>query len=99
MDRAAARSNVFFARNPLLPVLANTNDSGPCPFPLSSTLRKSPIHPACNPTTSRADCRPGSAVGQARQGATLKIYKGGSRGIRTTEKDQVNEDLLTFIGR
>jgi non-heme chloroperoxidase len=31
------------------------------------------------------------------KGATLKIYKGGSHGICTTEKNQVNEDLLTFI--
>jgi len=31
------------------------------------------------------------------KGATLKIYKGGSHGICTTEKNQVNEDLLGFI--
>ena len=31
------------------------------------------------------------------KGATLKIYKGGSHGICTTEKDQVNADLLAFI--
>jgi non-heme chloroperoxidase len=31
------------------------------------------------------------------EGATLKVYKGGSHGICTTEKSQVNEDLLAFI--
>jgi non-heme chloroperoxidase len=31
------------------------------------------------------------------KGATLKVYKGGSHGMCTTEKDQVNEDLLAFI--
>jgi non-heme chloroperoxidase len=31
------------------------------------------------------------------KGATLKVYKGGSHGICTTEKNQVNEDLLAFI--
>jgi non-heme chloroperoxidase len=29
--------------------------------------------------------------------ATLKIYKGGSHGICTTEKDQINADLLAFF--
>jgi non-heme chloroperoxidase len=29
--------------------------------------------------------------------ATLKVYKGGSHGMCTTHKDQVNEDLLEFI--
>lgn len=29
--------------------------------------------------------------------ATLKVYKGAPHGICTTHKDQVNEDLLTFI--
>lgn len=29
--------------------------------------------------------------------AQLKIYKGGSHGICTTEKDKVNADLLEFI--
>jgi non-heme chloroperoxidase len=29
--------------------------------------------------------------------ATLKVYKGGSHGMCTTQKDQVNEDLLAFI--
>jgi non-heme chloroperoxidase len=28
--------------------------------------------------------------------ATLKVYKGGSHGICTTEKDQINADLLAF---
>jgi non-heme chloroperoxidase len=28
--------------------------------------------------------------------ATLKVYKGGSHGMCTTQKDQVNEDLLEF---
>lgn len=31
------------------------------------------------------------------QGATLKIYPGGSHGICTTEKDKVNADLLAFL--
>ena len=31
------------------------------------------------------------------KGATLKIYKGASHGMCTTQKDQVNEDLLAFI--
>ncbi|TMH79480.1 MAG: alpha/beta hydrolase, partial [Betaproteobacteria bacterium] len=31
------------------------------------------------------------------EGAALKVYKGGSHGICTTEKNQVNEDLLAFI--
>jgi non-heme chloroperoxidase len=29
--------------------------------------------------------------------ATLKIYKGASHGLCTTEKDRVNKDLLEFI--
>jgi len=29
--------------------------------------------------------------------ATLKIYKGASHGLHTTHKDQLNEDLLSFI--
>lgn len=32
-------------------------------------------------------------------GAELKIYPGGSHGICTTEKDQVNADLLSFVRR
>jgi len=31
------------------------------------------------------------------KGATLKVYKGGSHGLCTTQKNQVNEDLLAFI--
>jgi non-heme chloroperoxidase len=31
------------------------------------------------------------------KGATLKVYKGGSHGMCTTQKDQVNEDLLAFF--
>ena len=31
------------------------------------------------------------------KGATLKIYKGAPHGLCTTLKDQVNEDLLTFL--
>jgi non-heme chloroperoxidase len=31
------------------------------------------------------------------KGATLKVYKGASHGMCTTQKDQVNEDLLAFI--
>jgi non-heme chloroperoxidase len=31
------------------------------------------------------------------EGAALKVYKGGSHGLCTTHKDQVNEDLLAFI--
>jgi non-heme chloroperoxidase len=29
--------------------------------------------------------------------ATLKIYPGGSHGMCTTQKDEINEDLLAFI--
>jgi non-heme chloroperoxidase len=29
--------------------------------------------------------------------ATLKVYKGAPHGMCTTQKDQVNEDLLAFI--
>jgi len=29
--------------------------------------------------------------------ATLKVYKGAPHGMCTTHKQQVNEDLLTFI--
>ena len=29
--------------------------------------------------------------------STLKVYKGGSHGMCTTQKNQVNEDLLAFI--
>ena len=29
--------------------------------------------------------------------ANLKIYKGGSHGMCTTQKDEVNKDLLDFI--
>ena len=31
------------------------------------------------------------------EGARLKVYKGGAHGICTTQKDDVNEDLLAFI--
>ena len=31
--------------------------------------------------------------------ATLKVYEGGSHGICTTHKQQINQDLLEFIGR
>jgi non-heme chloroperoxidase len=31
------------------------------------------------------------------ENAKLKIYKGGSHGMCTTEKDKVNADLLEFI--
>jgi fermentation-respiration switch protein FrsA (DUF1100 family) len=31
------------------------------------------------------------------KGATLKIYEGGSHGICSTQKDEVNADLLAFI--
>jgi non-heme chloroperoxidase len=31
--------------------------------------------------------------------AELKIYKGGSHGVCTTEKDAINRDLLAFIGQ
>jgi non-heme chloroperoxidase len=31
------------------------------------------------------------------RGATLKVYQGGAHGLCTTEKDQVNPDLLAFI--
>jgi len=31
------------------------------------------------------------------KGATLKVYKGASHGMCTTQKDEVNVDLLAFI--
>jgi non-heme chloroperoxidase len=31
--------------------------------------------------------------------AQLKVYKGGSHGICSTQKDEVNEDLLDFLGK
>jgi non-heme chloroperoxidase len=31
------------------------------------------------------------------KGATLKVYKGAPHGLCTTQKDQVNSDLLAFI--
>jgi non-heme chloroperoxidase len=31
------------------------------------------------------------------KGATLKVYKGGSHGLCTIQKNQVNEDLLAFL--
>ena len=31
------------------------------------------------------------------KGATLKVYPGGSHGLATTQKDQLNADLLAFI--
>jgi non-heme chloroperoxidase len=31
------------------------------------------------------------------EGAELKVYKGASHGLCTTHKNQVSEDLLTFI--
>ena len=31
------------------------------------------------------------------KGAQLKVYKGGSHGLPSTDKDRVNEDLLAFI--
>jgi non-heme chloroperoxidase len=41
-----------------------------------------------------------SAALQAKliKGATLKVYKGAAHGLCTTLKDQVNEDLLAFLG-
>jgi non-heme chloroperoxidase len=38
-----------------------------------------------------------TAVVRARQGATLKVYKGARTGMCTTHKFRVNEDLLAFI--
>ena len=29
--------------------------------------------------------------------ATLKVYEGAPHGLRTTHKDQLNADLLTFL--
>lgn len=29
--------------------------------------------------------------------ATLKVYKGGAHGMCTTQKDEVNADLLEFL--
>lgn len=31
------------------------------------------------------------------EGATLKVYPGGSHGLATTQQDEFNQDLLTFI--
>ena len=31
------------------------------------------------------------------KGATLKVYKGASHGMCTTQKDEINEDLLAFV--
>ena len=31
--------------------------------------------------------------------AKIKVYVGGSHGMCTTQKDEVNEDLLRFIKR
>jgi non-heme chloroperoxidase len=31
------------------------------------------------------------------KGATLKVYKGGAHGMCTTQKDEINEDLLAFV--
>ena len=31
------------------------------------------------------------------KGATLKVYKGAPHGMCTTQKDEVNEDLLAFV--
>jgi non-heme chloroperoxidase len=31
------------------------------------------------------------------KGATLKVYKGAPHGMCTTQKDDVNADLLAFI--
>jgi non-heme chloroperoxidase len=31
------------------------------------------------------------------KGSILKVYKGAPHGMCTTHKDQVNEDLLTFL--
>ena len=33
------------------------------------------------------------------RGATLKVYRGGSHGMCTVNKNEVNEDLLAFIKR
>ena len=33
------------------------------------------------------------------KGGTLKVYKGAPHGMCTTLKDEVNADLLAFIGR
>jgi len=42
-----------------------------------------------------------SAIQSSRmiQGSTLKIYPGGSHGICSTHKDEVNEDLRAFFGK
>jgi non-heme chloroperoxidase len=32
------------------------------------------------------------------QNATLKVYKGGAHGMCTVNKDDVNADLLAFLG-
>jgi non-heme chloroperoxidase len=33
------------------------------------------------------------------RGATLKVYRGGSHGMCTVNKNEINEDLLAFIKR
>jgi non-heme chloroperoxidase len=42
-----------------------------------------------------------SAVVSAKfvRGATLKVYRGGSHGMCTVNKNEINEDLLAFIKR
>jgi hypothetical protein len=39
------------------------------------------------------------ASDQPVKNATLKVYPGAPRGLCTTHKNQVNEDLLAFIKR
>lgn len=39
----------------------------------------------------------GKVAAQMLPDAQLKVYKGGSHGICTTEKDQINKDLLAFL--
>lgn len=40
----------------------------------------------------------GKVAAQLLPDATLKVYEGGSHGICTTHKQQINQDLLEFIG-
>ncbi len=41
----------------------------------------------------------GKAAAELLPDATLKVYEGGSHGICTTHKQQINQDLLEFISR
>jgi non-heme chloroperoxidase len=40
----------------------------------------------------------GGAAAALIKGAKLMVYKGGPHGITDTHKDQLNQDLLKFLG-